>query len=221
VAASKGSCSNTGNTVTINTPPSAPAQPTIVITALPSLCGNTGGSIKICNPTTGYTYKKVGAQSGVLADGSDVVFSGLTAGSNPSFIVTSDQGCSSPATSCSDAVQTCDPAGAANVSGSSMEQTRVTTQQINMPGSKIGVKAFPNPFNDKIRFVVNVPESGKGSLEIFNTLGQKVKTVHQGLMAEGTQTFDFSVPMAQRSTLVYVLRLNGKQVTGKLLNSNK
>jgi hypothetical protein len=85
----------------------------------------------------------------------------------------------------------------------------------------MGVKAFPNPFNDRIRFVVTAPESGQGSLEIFNTLGQKVKTVHQGLITEGTQTFDFNVPLAQRATLMYVLRLNGRQLTGKLLNSGK
>jgi len=142
-------------------------------------------------------------------------FSNIPAGSGYQVSV-SQNSCPSAASS------SCPVTGGNNHSpDAGIQENPVTIQRINIPASKIGVKAFPNPFNDKIRFVINVPESGKGSLEIFNTLGQKVKTVHQGLMAEGTQTFDFSVPMAQRSTLVYVLRLNGKQVTGKLLNSSK
>lgn len=87
--------------------------------------------------------------------------------------------------------------------------------------SSISVSAFPNPYTHSVRFMINNPVSGQGSLEVFNTLGQKVKTIHSGYFAAGSQSFEMSVPAAHRSTLIYVLTLNGKQYTGKLLNAGK
>ena len=82
------------------------------------------------------------------------------------------------------------------------------------------VEAFPNPFNDKVRFVITSPEAGYGSLDVMNMLGQKVKTVFQGRLNAGTQNFEMSLPQSRFSTLFYILRMNGKQVTGKLVQRN-
>lgn len=98
-----------------------------------------------------------------------------------------------------------------------LQENRTITQHIEMPGSDATIKAFPNPFNDRVRFVVSTPEAGTGSLEVHNMLGQKVKTVFQGRFNAGTQSFEMQVPNNQQSTLIYVLRINGKQVSGKML----
>lgn len=210
--------------VTINDKPVAPV---VMVNSLPTLCNtNPGGSIKICNPVVGYIYKKVGDANGITAvSGQDVIFTGIAAGSNPSFTVSlpaSSGGCTSDATSACDAVTSCTSPASTRNSNSDVQENNVITQQINIPvDRKLGVKAFPNPYNDVIRFVINSEESGIGRLELFNMLGQKVKTVYQGRIAEGVQNFEISVPAQHRSTLIYVMTLNGKQFTGKLLNSSK
>jgi hypothetical protein len=94
-------------------------------------------------------------------------------------------------------------------------------KDLKVPGSQATVKAFPNPFGNKVKFVVTVPEAGSGSLEVLNLLGQKVKTVFQGRMPAGANTFEVNLPSMQSSQLIYILRMGDKQVTGKLLQLNQ
>ncbi|HET9278042.1 MAG TPA: T9SS type A sorting domain-containing protein, partial [Flavitalea sp.] len=86
--------------------------------------------------------------------------------------------------------------------------------------AQTAVKAFPNPFNDRVKFVVSVPQPGYGSLEVMNMLGQKIKTIFQGQLNAGNQSFEMVLPQDRYSTLFYIFRINGKQVTGKLIQRN-
>ncbi|HWJ02850.1 MAG TPA: SprB repeat-containing protein, partial [Verrucomicrobiae bacterium] len=84
---------------------------------------------------------------------------------------------------------------------------------------KLQVIASPNPYTDNVRFTIESPVSGQGSLEVFNLVGQKVQTVYQGYLTAGAaQTVEYKVPVANRTTLIYVLTVGGQRVTGKLLN---
>jgi hypothetical protein len=83
------------------------------------------------------------------------------------------------------------------------------------------VTAFPNPFSDRVKFVVTSAVAGQGSLEVYNMLGQKLRTVYQGKIIAGNQTFDLALPASQRSNLIYVLRVGDTRITGKLLNINR
>ena len=101
-----------------------------------------------------------------------------------------------------------------------LKQTFITSlnkeiEQISV--SNLTVKAYPNPYQDKVRFEINSPEAGQGSLEVFNVLGQKVKTVYQGHIINGMQSFELNLPEVLRSTLIYRFTVNGKQITGKLI----
>ena len=88
--------------------------------------------------------------------------------------------------------------------------------------SKLSVTAAPNPFTDKVRFTIESPVSGQGSLEVFNMLGQKVKTVYQGFIQAGRgQVMEYNVPALHQTNLIYRLQVGGKQVTGKLINVRK
>jgi hypothetical protein len=82
------------------------------------------------------------------------------------------------------------------------------------------VKAYPNPFNDRVKFIINSPAAGNGSLEVYNVMGQRVKTVYQGRINAGNQSYELVIPKKQQETLIYVLRVDGKKVTGKLLQLN-
>jgi len=108
-----------------------------------------------------------------------------------------------------------------------------TTSNINVPSpveeaaavkveasnAAVVVSAFPNPYIDQVTFNVTVKNAGKGSLVIYNMLGQKVTNLFEGNMqANSTQTIRYSVPFAQRKNLVYVFRQNETISTGKLVS---
>jgi hypothetical protein len=87
--------------------------------------------------------------------------------------------------------------------------------------SQTTVKAYPNPFSDKVKFLVTSAAAGRGSLEVYNMMGQKVKTVYQGFITKGSQTFELSLPNQQVANLIYVLRVGDKKMSGKLLQINQ
>jgi PKD repeat protein len=83
--------------------------------------------------------------------------------------------------------------------------------------SSLAVTAYPNPYTDNVNFTIDSKISGQGSLQVYNMMGQKIKTVYQGFIVAGRQNFTLSLPAQQRSNLVYIFRIGDKQVTGKLL----
>ena len=85
--------------------------------------------------------------------------------------------------------------------------------------SNVQLVTFPNPYIDQVTFNVTVKNAGKGSLVIYNMLGQKVTNLFEGNMqANSTQTIRYNVPFAQRKNLVYVFRQNDTISTGKLVS---
>ena len=87
-------------------------------------------------------------------------------------------------------------------------------------GSRSRVLAAPNPFNDRVKFTLESAVSGLGSLEIYNSLGQRVSVVFQGYVEAGKpQVKEFTVPTVQRSMLIYVFRVGNERVTGKLISN--
>jgi hypothetical protein len=85
--------------------------------------------------------------------------------------------------------------------------------------SKINVLASPNPFTDRIRFTIQAPKAGRATLEVYNMLGQKVGVPFEGMLNAGeTRTVEFTAPANHRSNLIYTLRMNGEQVSGKLMS---
>jgi hypothetical protein len=73
------------------------------------------------------------------------------------------------------------------------QESAITNRQsstvINTDLDQPTVKAYPNPFSDRIKFAINSPASGNGSLEVYNIMGQKVKTVYQGHLNAGSKFF--------------------------------
>ena len=162
----------------------------------------------------GYDYTVSGTTK--HGDGNALSFTGLAAGANPSLTVTyinaTGSNCPSAPFTCSDAVSSCQQAPVT-------QQSRVTPQEITLNGEpKTSVLAAPNPFNDRIRFTLKSGVSGQGSLELFNLLGQKVKTVFRGYVkANELQTIEYAVPYAQRTNMIYLFRVGGEHTSGKLV----
>jgi hypothetical protein len=200
-----GLCVSTGGASgTMGAQPSTPSFTVCLVQ--PTLCASTGSVTINATNGTNFTYK--------LNSGSPQasnVFSSLASGSVTSITVISNGVCSTTV-NCADLVQSCPPTSRTATSTSvSMESTSTETT----------VKAYPNPFSDRIKFLVNSSVAGNGSLEIYNMMGQKVKTVYTGFINAGSQTFELSMPAQQVANLVYVLRVADKKMTGKILQINK
>jgi hypothetical protein len=91
----------------------------------------------------------------------------------------------------------------------------------NVDGANaIKVSTYPNPFTDVVRFTIESKVSGQAQLEVVNMTGQKIATVFNGyIKANHSQVVEYRVPSIARTNLIYVLRINDKQATGKLLNA--
>jgi hypothetical protein len=81
------------------------------------------------------------------------------------------------------------------------------------------ISASPNPFTDRIRFTIRAPKAGRATLEVYNMLGQKVGVAFEGQLNDNeTRTVEFNAPANHRSSLIYTLRMNGEQISGKLMS---
>jgi hypothetical protein len=145
------------------------------------------------------------------ASTNNITFCGIPAGAGFTLTVVSDHNCA--------------PTGAPTPCGTpdpapGQTQKVIVSNEVNTIAPPT-VKAYPNPFNDRVKFVVNSSVAGNGSLEVYDMLGQKVKTIYQGYINKGDQAFELSLPVKQQTPLIYIFRVGGKQVTGKLLQLNK
>jgi hypothetical protein len=184
-----------------------------------SLCGGDGtASLTISNAVIGDIYYLVqdagGATSSATASSTTLTFTGLTPGKNFTVHgedVVNGTTCVGGSATCTDLTGVCAAGGI----------TSKVTTNIEFTESETTVKAYPNPFSDRIKFVVTTPVAGRGNLEVYNMMGQKVKTVYQGFITAGTQSFELSMPKQQISNLVYVLRIGSKKMSGKILQINQ
>jgi hypothetical protein len=83
----------------------------------------------------------------------------------------------------------------------------------------LSVTPYPNPFSENVRFQIKSEISGRGTLEVYDMNGAKLQVVYSGYIYSGKpQVIDYNVPVFYRRNLMYVLRVDGKVVTGKLIN---
>ena len=86
----------------------------------------------------------------------------------------------------------------------------------------LSVTAFPNPFKDKVNFVITSSISGDATLEVFDNVGRKLLAPYKGHITAGkNQVIEYKAPLSGSSTLIYKLRIGDKIVTGKLININQ
>jgi hypothetical protein len=197
--------------VTVNK--DSPPVPTICVKE-PSLCGPSTGSITILSPTGIAGTYAYSINNGSNYTDDKTFWDGLAAGSVTGIKVKMlGNGCESGAANCSDS----DCSSPAAVNSGSKNEFALTGIKEKEAVSEFSVKAFPNPFRNEVKFIVTIPEAGNGSLELFNMAGQKVKTIYQGLMNPGINSYEITMPLQQSATLLYMLRLGEKKLTGKLL----
>ena len=178
----------------------------------PTLC-STGSMTINATGGTGFLYTINGTDP--TAGNTSNVFNNLGVGSVTTIKVKNSAGCSATPVNCADIVSDC-LAPAARLANNT-----ATVKTADITEKQTTIKAYPNPFSDKVKFVVTSTVSGTGNLEVYNTMGQKIKTVYAGLITEGTHAFELSLPVKNANSLVYILRIGDKKMTGKLLQMNR
>lgn len=203
------------NAATVNPQPATPARPVVTIQEA-TVCGTTTvPTVTVSCPEPGtYILKQTGEpDQGFTYTGSNgpVVFSIKPGLGGFVITVTNAAGCVSAGTDCSNYTSNSCPQPA------TVARARMEPAQAPVLPSR--VTAAPNPFNDRVRFVIQPEASGQGALELYNFLGQKVRTLYEGSLEKGrAMTIEYSVPRAQRSNLIYVFRIGHQRVSGKLIS---
>lgn len=205
-------CISPQTCITIPPQPANPARPVVTLQEA-TICGTvTAPTITVSCPIVG-TYKLTQPgqtdQTFSYSGSNGPVKFTVKPGIGFSITVTNAAGCTSAATNCTNYTTNTCPSATAT------KKAAVTQEVI---AEKTSITAAPNPFNDRIRFSITPGTSGNGSLELYNTLGQKVKTVFQGQVQKGqTQTIEYSVPYSQRNMLLYQFNIGKERLSGKLL----
>ena len=83
-------------------------------------------------------------------------------------------------------------------------------------------KPYPNPFNPKTAFVVNVTNNSSFRLDIYNILGKKVKSINKNVFPEGKHTITWNATndagsQIESGVYLYEILINNRLETGKLL----
>ena len=89
--------------------------------------------------------------------------------------------------------------------------------------SEISIKKpYPNPFNPKTAFVVNLTNKSSIRLDIYNILGKKVKSINKNVFPQGKHTITWNATndtgaQVESGVYIYEILINNKLETGKLL----
>jgi hypothetical protein len=219
VRAKNTDCTSDPTCITIGGAPANPDRPVVTLQDA-SVCGSlTAPTVTVTCPIAGtYTLTQTGVSGSQTktyptdkTPDNTIVFS-VQAGKGFSITVTNTDGCTSEATTCTNYQSNSCPAPPSGI-------TKADVQTIELVAPKTKVLAAPNPFTNRVRFTLNSAVSGMGSLEIFNTMGQKIATVYQGYVEAGKPlNKEYVAQRALRANLIYVFRVGDQKTTGKLLN---
>jgi len=82
----------------------------------------------------------------------------------------------------------------------------------------VEVKAYPNPFVDKVLFTIQPKVSGQAQLDIFDMTGRKIQTPFNGYLKAGQkQTVEVKMNTTSDGIIIYRLNTGGGQTSGRLM----
>lgn len=79
------------------------------------------------------------------------------------------------------------------------------------PGEELTAKLFPNPIQAGSILEVNMPQTGKLEVDLFNATGQKIKSIHSGQLASGKHNLPLYDKINNLPAGTWVLRLQTQQ----------
>jgi len=204
------------------------ATPSVATVYNPPGCSEHTFTVDVPNPTIGYTYSidqpdntdDFSSQTQTPSVAGAIHFTGLKAGDG--FVVTvsntSGSVTCSGTSDCSTSTNSC----ASNNTASKLSTETLVAKNIEpyniVLGAPTKVTAHPNPFKDKIRFNLISSVTGFGSLELYNSMGQKIATVFEGYVQAGRElTKEYNAQIGERNALIYIFKVGDQKVSGKLI----
>lgn len=82
----------------------------------------------------------------------------------------------------------------------------VGVEEDNLPSKFILSQNYPNPFNPTTKIEYEIPEGDYISLEVFNILGEQIKTLVSGYKHPGKYSIEFNAENLASGTYLYVLK---------------
>lgn len=76
---------------------------------------------------------------------------------------------------------------------------------------------YPNPFNPSTNIQFRLPETSEVTLTIYNSLGQKLKTLVSSQLSAGSHTFLWNASNASSGVYFYQLKTGKKSITHKMI----
>lgn len=93
----------------------------------------------------------------------------------------------------------------------------VTTNEVeNIANSFQLDQNFPNPFNPNTNISYTLEQSSTVQLNVFNMLGQEVRTLEKGFKNAGTHTVNFDASQLNSGMYMYQLRTEAGTITRKM-----
>jgi hypothetical protein len=86
---------------------------------------------------------------------------------------------------------------------------------VDVPGSFLLGKAYPNPFNPTTSFSLSLAAGQNVEISVFDQLGRQVMTLHKGFL-EGSQGHVFNIDASALTTGMYVVRAAGEVATSSM-----
>jgi hypothetical protein len=76
---------------------------------------------------------------------------------------------------------------------------------------------YPNPFNPSTKIVYSLPERSEVEISIYNTLGQKIATLFNGISQPGRHELNFSTTNISSGVYIYQIKSNSGIKAGRML----
>lgn len=87
----------------------------------------------------------------------------------------------------------------------------------NKTGSLIAASNYPNPFSGNTKIDITLHKSSNVSIDVYNTIGQKVLGTENKYMTAGTQTITIDASNLKPGIYFYTIRTNEASVTNKMI----
>jgi hypothetical protein len=80
------------------------------------------------------------------------------------------------------------------------------------------VKAYPNPFTDRIFINFTSPVTGKAVVEIFDMSGRRLAEINKGQVnAFAENKVEYMVPTSARTAIIYKVTVGSYSITGRMI----
>ena len=96
--------------------------------------------------------------------------------------------------------------------------TDVYAKEMNIiPSEIILYQNYPNPFNSNTVIKFSIPSEGQVRIELYNVIGELIKTIADGFFNAGIQTVNLSSDDLPSGIYLYRLKIGTQSFTKKLI----